>query len=75
MRASAKLQIAVHLWLTIALSRRGSSEADSPWTQEKLSALQAERNAVEEELLEHMADQDVKHLKFKAVSHILQLIP
>lgn len=47
---------------------RNSSEADSPWTQEKLSALQAEKDAVEEELLEHMADQDVKQLKFKAVS-------
>lgn len=57
------LKPAEKVWLC-----RGSSDDDSPWTNEKMSALQAEKDAVEEELLEHLADQDVKQLKWRAVS-------
>ena len=49
----------------------GSSEEGSPWTKEDFSALQAERSAVEEELLEHLADQDATQLKWRAVSRLL----
>ena len=47
---------------------RESSEEDSPWTREDSNALQVERNAVEEKLLEHLAGQDVNKLKWRAVS-------
>lgn len=59
-----------HNWLelTVVVLCRGSSEEDSPWTREDFNALQAERNAVEEELLEHLAGQDVDQLKWRAVS-------
>ena len=47
---------------------RGSSEENSPWTREDSNALEAERNDVEEKLLEHLAGQDVNKLKWRAVS-------
>lgn len=57
------------------LCRVGSSEEGSPWTREDMNALQAERNAVEEELLEHLADQDIDQLKFRAVGPPAQSDP
>ena len=46
---------------------RASSDSDSPWTQEKLSALQQEKTSVEAEWQEHVADQDIGTLKWRAV--------
>ena len=51
----------------MVLLYRASSDSDSPWTQEKLSALQQEKTSVEAEWREHVADQDIGTLKWRAV--------
>ncbi len=71
-RLPTVLAILSFLWLKFVCACRESSGEDSPWTREDFNALQAERNAVEAELLEHLADQDVDQLKWRAVSFKLQ---
>lgn len=47
---------------------KASTGDDSPWTEEKRQALEAEKKAVEAELQEHLADQDVTALRRRTVS-------